>query len=392
MPGRPPLRIGHHGCIRRVPVADGIWLARCRFRDTDGVTRVVERRGPTGDKYGKAAEDKLIEALADRQAAAGEITSETKVVTLVDKHIDRLEEDGRAQRTLDTYRYCAKLLGKQIAGVRIRECTPARIDAAIRTMRRVHGDVLAIQSKTVLKGALHLAVMATVLQSNPVRDVSSIRSSQGQKGAKALTADELRDLLGRLSSSQKCQHYDLADAMAVLIATGLRRSELLGLRWEDFDPKAGTLTVEGKVIRAAGKGLMWVPRPKTEAGRRTIPLPPFAISILEKRRSTPWFGEQKTVFASSTGALRDPDGFNSQWSKARDELGAAEVTSHSFRKSIATLIDDAGLSPRVGADQLGHSRVSETQDTYMARGRIHQEVANVMETAMTAPKRRSRKR
>jgi hypothetical protein len=59
-----------------------------------------------------------------------------------------------AIRTIDTYRYCAKLLAKIIAGVRVGEATPARIDAAIRSMCRAHGGVMAVQSKTLLKGAL----------------------------------------------------------------------------------------------------------------------------------------------------------------------------------------------------------------------------------------------
>ena len=47
--------------------------------------------------------------------------------------------------------------------------------------------------------------------------------------------------------------------------------------------------------------------------------------------------------------------------------GAADITTHSFRKTVATLIDDEGLSARIGADHLGHSKVSMTQDRYMAR-------------------------
>jgi hypothetical protein len=59
-----------------------------------------------------------------------------RIVDLIDQHIDRLEEDGRAIRTIDTYRYCAKRLAKIIAEVRVGEAMPARIDAAIRSMRR----------------------------------------------------------------------------------------------------------------------------------------------------------------------------------------------------------------------------------------------------------------
>ena len=59
-----------------------------------------------------------------------------------------------------------------------------------------------------------------------------------------------------------------------------------------------------------------------------------------------------------------------------------EVTSHSFRKTLATLIDESGLSARVGADQLGHAKVSMTQDKYMSRGRVHTEVADLLDAAI----------
>ena len=62
--------------------------------------------------------------------------------------------------------------------------------------------------------------------------------------------------------------------------------------------------------------------------------------------------------------------FGREWRTVRSEdLGVPEVTTHSFRKTLATLIDDRGLSARVGADHLGHSKVSMTQDVYMARGK-----------------------
>src|SRR5258707_15573558 len=102
MAGRPPLRIGSHGKITRTFLGGGVWLARCRFRDSDGGTRIVERRGPADDhdQHGKLAEDALIEALMQRRAAGdNEITLDTKIMDLVDQHIDRLEEDGRAVRT-----------------------------------------------------------------------------------------------------------------------------------------------------------------------------------------------------------------------------------------------------------------------------------------------------
>jgi integrase len=58
------------------------------------------------------------------------------------------------------------------------------------------------------------------------------------------------------------------------------------------------------------------------------------------------------------------------------------VTAHSIRKTLATLIDEQGLSARVGADHLGHAKVSMTQDRHMARGRVHTTVADLMDRAI----------
>ena len=58
------------------------------------------------------------------------------------------------------------------------------------------------------------------------------------------------------------------------------------------------------------------------------------------------------------------------------------MSTHSFRKTVATLIDDEGLSARIGADHLGHSKVSMTQDRYMSRGRVHTQVADLLDRAV----------
>ena len=77
-----------------------MWLARCRYRDTDGVTRIVQRVGPADefDKRGKLAGDALIEALAERRPPSGPdaIGLDTLVVVLIDQHITRLAEVGRS--------------------------------------------------------------------------------------------------------------------------------------------------------------------------------------------------------------------------------------------------------------------------------------------------------
>ena len=329
MAGRPPLRIGQHGKITRNYLGSGVWVARCKFRGVDGVTRRVERRGPSDehDKHGKLAEDALIEALKARRAPghADEIGLHSMITVLVEQHLGRLAEDGRSPVTLSTYQFAAMKLGKFLGGVRVGEATPARIDAVIRSMRTAHGPTMARQSKTILRGALQLAVMANVLGANPVRDVQPIGLKQRPKGATALSADQLRELLAKLRADDYCKRNDLIDPITVLIATGLRRSELLGLRWTDFDETTGTMTVAGKVVRERGKGLVRIDETKTVAGRRTIPLPRFALDVLRERRTHPYLGELTVIFPSTAGTLRDPNNFGKQWRKVRDSSACREL-------------------------------------------------------------------
>jgi integrase len=154
------------------------------------------------------------------------------------------------------------------------------------------------------------------------------------------------------------------------------------LRWEDVDLDARVLSVTGSVVRVKGQGL--IRQDRTKGGdERAIPLPQFALDALHQRKggrqgpNTSW-----VIFPSSTGTLRDPDNFGKQWREVRDDLGLPEVSSHSFRKTVATLIDDSGLSARIGADQLGHAKPSMTMDVYMNRGQVHTEVADVLDRAV----------
>lgn len=136
-------------------------------------------------------------------------------------------------------------------------------------------------------------------------------------------------------------------------------------------------------MEVGGNWIALVPELDVNPGRRTVPLPAFAVTVLNDRRKRPYVGQQQMIFASSSGTLRDPENFNTAWRAVRDELGMPDVTSHSFRKTVATLIDDAGLAARVGADHLGHAKVSMTQDRYMSRGRVHTQVADLLDRSVT---------
>ncbi|MGW3467364.1 tyrosine-type recombinase/integrase [Saccharopolyspora sp. NPDC000995] len=127
----------------------------------------------------------------------------------------------------------------------------------------------------------------------------------------------------------------------------------------------GVVQVNFTVVRGKGKGLIRKST-KTEYGERTLLLPSWAVELLKKRHAG-CVGLDRPVFSDSLGGLRDASNTRRDLRNARGTEGFASVTSHVFRKTAATILDDAGLTARVVADQLGHSRSSMTQDVYLGR-------------------------
>jgi integrase len=345
----------------------------------------VERRSAPGifDRHGKHAEEALMAVLEGRKTPGqGNVTAGTPLTALVDLHISRLQDKGRSPATIDTYRVTERKLASLVGGIRAGEATAARMDVVIQTMRSKHGASMAKHARAVLRGALQQAVLAEVLPMNPMRDISAVEATKPVEGAIPLTSDQVRNLLASLKGSEFCRRRDLIDPIIMLAATGFRRGELLGLRWCDYDADAATITVAGAVCRVKGQGLKRSDKAKTDASLRTVHLPAFAMEMLNQRRAQVTAGEREVIFPSTTGSLRDPNNFGKTWRKIRDDLGLPDVTSHSFRKTVLTLIDEEGLSARVGADQAGHTRVSMTQDKYWARRRMHPEVADLLNRAI----------
>lgn len=388
MAGRPPLRIGQHGRITRTQVEPGVWVARCRYRDLDGVTRPVERRTPPNlrDEYGARAEAALLDAIAARRPpGTGSLTGSTSLGELLDRYVERARADGElAPKSVDTYAATIAAVRKRLADIRVSEATPGLLDEILRGIRRDHGATRERHTKVALNAVLTDAVLAGVVAANPVRELKRRRQRRTDvKGAPALAVEQVRSLLAAVEASTLCEQKDLRDPVILLAATGVRRGELLALRWEDIDLDNRVAVVSGSIVRLKGKGL--VRQDTTKAGNaRSVALPQFAVDALHRRKGDPLRSSTADViFPSSTGTLRDPDNFGKQWREVREALGLPDVTSHSFRKTVATLIDDSGLSARIGADQLGHARPSMTQDVYMSRGRVHIEVADVLDKAVS---------
>ena len=135
------------------------------------------------------------------------------------------------------------------------------------TVRRIH---------TTLHGILKAAAQARLIPRNPVEEVTPPKFSYQEK--KVLTAEQV-DRLMEVIQKDALWH----DLFYTELTTGLRRGELCGLRWEDFDAASGSLKVCRTVRREKGKGLT-TGDTKTYAGTRTITLPPSLAALLKERK------------------------------------------------------------------------------------------------------------
>src|SRR4051812_35846167 len=366
---RPHLELGTHGRIRLYQDPAG-YRAVCLYRDWDGVTRQVQRQAKT--KGG--AERALAVALRDRgRAGSGQgIAPDAKVAVLAEKWFSEL--GGKSPSTMQAYR---DRLDRQVlpalGSVRVREMSVGLLDRHLAAVRASHGPALAKMTKSVLSGMCSLACRHDAMESNPCRDVARI-PSRPQRAPRSLTVDEVKTVRAWLSEDAKARERDLPELVAFMVATGLRIGEACAVSWPDLDLDTGTVTVRGTVLRVKGQGLV-ISRPKSAAGERVLELPSWCVALLQRRgpSSGPVFP------APRSRRLRDPNNTRRDLREAFVAMGMPGVTSHAFRKTVATLMDEAGLSARSAADQLGHAKPSVTQDVYFGRRRRATGAAQVLE-------------
>jgi integrase len=165
-----------------------------------------------------------------------------------------------------------------------------------------------------------------------------------------------------------------------MLATGVRIGEALAAVWSEVDFAAGTVQVTSTLVRVKGEGLLRKGT-KSRAGERTLPLPETAVAMLRRRFMTGARLDQP-LFPDVLGGFRDPANVRRELREARGTEALAWITSHSFRKTAATILDEAALSARLVADQLGHSRPSMTQDVYMGRRAVDSQASVALEAAL----------
>jgi integrase len=223
-----------------------------------------------------------------------------------------------------------------------------------QTVRHVH---------RVLSAVLKEATASRLMHENPA---AALRSpSVTAPEIEIITAADLDAIMAKLADRP------IFPLVATALGTGMRRGELLALRWGDVDLTTGEITVS-QALEQTKAGIR-VKGPKTKHGYRTIALPAFAISELRRlwkaqQEQRLAFGLGKApaaspVFATATGEFRRPDSLTKEWATTAKSIGI-KVTFHALRHTHASQLIASGLDVVTISRRLGHGNPSITLNVY----------------------------
>lgn len=212
--------------------------------------------------------------------------------------------------------------------------------------------------------ALGDAVRQGILTRNPAIHAELPRAERVQRDT--WTADELSKFLAR------AQQHRLYAAFHLMCSTGMRRSELLGVRWPNLDLETGRLAVVDTVDPVRNKPTLRLGETKSRRSRRVIALDSRTVAILRDHRKrqneerlragTAW-ENLDLVFTDELGGMVNPDMFTRTTKRLAQDSGVPALTPHdAARHTWATLALASGVHPKVVQERLGHSSIAITMD------------------------------
>lgn len=268
------------------------------------------------------------------------------------------------QSTFDRLLTSIKALeGYAIASIPIGEITAKHIQLYVNELANSGYGLSTIKKQMrIVTAPLKQASALHIIPADPgigIRLPSRYNVSKPERLIEAYNTQEQTALLNVLSSGRRTGYF----AIMLMIETGLRVGEVLALRWQDVQLTRKRINVRNTVVRLANKKQSFVQDSvKSESSRRTIPLTPEAINILEEqyaRRVNEW------VFVNDDGERLSYEALRYQTRKACDEAGIEYRGEHVFRHTFATNCYHKGIDVKILSRLLGHADVNITYNLYI---------------------------
>jgi integrase len=280
-----------------------------------------------------------------------------------------LEEVHKPGLKVSTYVKYRKLINSYIipalGHLKLEKLTPQHVKSLYNQKAK---DGLSAKTIISIHGVLHKALDNAVLWNLASRNVCDVVSPPRlvKPEKRSLTMEQAHRLL------ESVRGHRLEMLLTLALTTGLRRGEMLALRWADVDLERRTVTIKRTVDYIPRYGYVENEQ-KTEAGRRVVLLPSFVVEMLKQHRVEQLEARLKAggawedrdlVFTDLSGGYFNPRYLEKLMRKVVAEAGLPHITLHGLRHSAATLLLSMGVPLKVIQEILGHSSYSITADIY----------------------------
>jgi integrase len=392
--GRTATPIGAYGAIRveKIPPTKRSktrFEASARFRMEDGTSPRIRRRAPTRTQAIACLKEALTEMSAETHQ--GDVDRDTRFAYVAELWLEEMGQEAAlgnlSPTTVRLYRSALKNWALPLLGrLQCREVVVTRCAKVVKNARMKASYDTAKTVKAALSGVCDYAVRHGAMGTNPMRSVGRMTRGK-QKAVVALTGAQRIDLLTKLraygptrqidsngrSLGQRGQIWlDIPDLMEAMLSTGIRIGEALAILGPDVQATAAAVAVTHHVIRVTGQGLVRRPLRKGNEDQLTLGVLEWSRPMWQRRTNAAGDGP---LFASFTGELLDPSNVINRISEAMTAVGYEWVTSHVFRKTVGTVLDEAGLPTTAIADQLGNTRAVAERHYRKRRVTNHENVA-----------------
>jgi integrase len=321
----------------------------------------------------KDAEALLVQLLHQRDTGIDQPPGKITVALYLERWLQDYVRPNLAPKTFLQYSYLMRQhLLPALGAIPLAKLRPQHIQAMYaQLLARGRADGKGgLSPKTVLhihrllREALSHALKWQMISRNPADAVEPPRA--GRYEPPSVSSGAVRGLL----SAAEATPYGFLIHTAIM--TGLRRGELLGLRWQDLDLEKGLLHVRQTCQWLPRQGFEFRP-PKTHRSRRPVALATVTVSALREHRRQQLeqrlvlgsaYRDHGLVFATPLGTPLDPSNLRRAWAGIVKAAGLPHLRLHDIRHIHATLMLLGGEHPKVVAERLGHAQVGITLDTY----------------------------
>jgi integrase len=328
------------------------------------LVRLYQGRDPATGKrryINKTVQGERISAEAELARLLSQIPPRPEANSILDEYLDwwlHAAVDGRLRaKTARDYRtLLARYVRPELGHVKLNRLKPLDLQSLLLSLTNRGLSARTVRyTHAVLRSALDQARRWKLLVENPAADIPLPRA--GKREFRVLTPEEAQ----RFTSF--CREDSAGLAFLVALTTGLRPSEYLALRAEDFDPHRATLTITRTLERA--KGIWRFAETKRSRSRRTVSVPAEVARLIAKHIDSGELGPSRLLFESSTrGPIHERNLVQRSFKPLIGRAGIPDIRLYDLRHTFAVLALREGVPARLVSEQLGHASVAFTLEVY----------------------------